>query len=117
MIAQDGTFLGLSGDTLRVQVGDRAEVIPVPAVVRFELNTRPGGGHKLVGFIGGALVGAVIGYTAFRRSAPICDNQCDLRPLNASLFGLVCGLGGIVAGAVLPPAQWEHVDLRAAQSR
>ena len=109
MSGQDAVVVAMIADTLHLVIRERSERVPLAAVSRLEVRTRPRGGHKWAGFLGGALIGGIIGYTSFRPSAAICDFNCDLRPLNAAFGGLVGGVSGLVLGAFLPPAKWERV--------
>jgi len=109
MTDQHATVIGVSADTLHLFIGEQMEGVPLAAVTRLEVRTRARGGHGWTGFFAGALVGGIIGYTSFRRSAAICDFKCDLRPLNAAFAGLLGGATGAMLGSVLPPEKWERV--------
>ena len=106
---QRGIVLNMSADTLYLLVGERREGVPVNALAGLRVQTRARGGHGWSGFFAGAFLGGIVGYTSFRPSAAICENACDMRPLNAAFAGLVGGVIGAVVGSHFPTEKWERL--------
>ena len=104
-----GIVLGLRADTLQVVVADNIQWIPLDALSRLDVRTRRRGGYAGDGFELGLFVGAIVGYTAFRPSAALCEFRCNMRPANAVYMGLITGAVGAILGAVLPNEKWVRV--------
>jgi len=109
MTQQDAIVVRVNADTLHLLIGEREERVAFGALSRLEVRTRARGGHRWAGFLGGALLGGVVGYVAFRPSAALCEFKCNMRPANAVFVGLLGGVTGMVVGSFVPPAKWERV--------
>ena len=116
-----GTFLAWKADSLVIQSNGDTLSVPVNLVTRLDVsrgrNTNTGEGAG-IGFLLGAVVGAVIGLASYEE----CESQgafSCLGPDGPEIYALagaiIGGLGGLVAGALIGSAtetdRWQEVPL------
>ena len=117
---QAGRFAALRADTLVVAVADSTMTFPVASVTRLELSRGQksyGGAGARIGFLSGAAIGAIIGFTEGDECRLICTRSAN--PLSAearAVLGAISlgGIGaliGLVAGRLHKTDLWEEVPL------
>ncbi len=114
-----GTFVTWEVDTLVVQSNGDTLSVPANLVTRLDVsrgrktNTGKGAG---IGFLLGGLVGAVIVYASYEECVGGWACLGDLGPgANVAAGGVIGGLGGLVAGALIgleiQTDRWQEVPL------
>jgi hypothetical protein len=124
----EGSFIGVSGDTLLLQTETQTtpSAIPFTSLSRLEVirgRKSNSGKGALYGFIGGAVVGAISGAVAGEQYiGDIQITTAAVVALASGLGGSVGALGGLLVGASIETDRWEEVPpdrlrLRVAQQR
>lgn len=117
-----GTLVALGADTCVLEVKSRAEplALPLASVTKLEVSRErrsKAGIGATVGFIGGALAGAVIAIASLDEECGVLSPDCDLNEdlesiAPAAVLGGLAGIGvGVLVGSVLKVDRWEEVPL------
>jgi len=108
--AYEDRFRQLRGDTLVLE----SAWFPLSDVTQLKVHQgrkSVTGWGGLVGLLGGALTGAIVGYSQGDDHGLVAWTAEQKAGLLAAVFGGVGGLGGLLIGALIRTDKWEGIPL------